>query len=66
MSESKAVDPANRSIQEVAEHFGVTERTVRRWIATTDIPHRRIERTIRFNLAEVDTWSRSRADGDAA
>lgn len=65
-TESKTIDPANASIQDVADHFGVSERTVRRWLAGTDIPHRRIERTIRFNLDEVDRWSRDHAVGGAA
>lgn len=42
---------------DVARHFKVAERTVRRWCETTDIPHRRIQRAIRFNLAEVDAWA---------
>lgn len=42
---------------DVARHFKVTERTVRRWCVTTDIPHRRIGGTIRFNLSEVDAWA---------
>lgn len=60
MSSCKTIDPAQASIQDVAEHFGVSERTVRRWIRNTDIPHRRIERTVRFNLEEVDAWARVR------
>lgn len=42
---------------DVARHFGVHDRTVRRWVETTDIPHRRIGGTLRFNLAEVDSWA---------
>lgn len=53
----------------VARHFGVSDRTVRRWCETTDIPHRRIRDTIRFNLAEVDSWAARGGrpiDGEAA
>lgn len=49
---------ADATIPDVAEHFGVSEKTVRRWIKHTDIPHRRIRGTIRFNLDEVDEWSK--------
>lgn len=41
----------------VARHFNVKPRTVLRWTETTDIPHRRIGGTVRFNLAEVDSWA---------
>lgn len=43
--------------EDVARHFGVSDRTVRRWVETTDMPHRRIGGTLRFNLTEVDSWA---------
>lgn len=43
--------------EDVARHFGVSDRTVRRWVETTDMPHRRIGGTLRFNLPEVDSWA---------
>lgn len=51
---------ADATIRDVAEHFGVSTRTVRRWLKSTDIPHRRIGDTIRFKLPEVDEWAAQR------
>lgn len=51
---------ADATAEDVAAHFGVSERTVFRWLKSTDIPHRRIggpKGTVRFNLDEVDTWA---------
>jgi excisionase family DNA binding protein len=46
------------TVEDVAEHFGVSSRTVRRWLKHTEIPHSRVGRTIRFNLDEVREWAR--------
>lgn len=60
MSDSNG-QKADATVEDVAAHFGVSERTVWRWIKTTDIPHRRIgegaRTTVRFNLDEVDSWA---------
>lgn len=48
------------TVDDVALHFGVSTRTVRRWLKSTGIPHRRVGTTIRFNLAEVDEWALAR------
>lgn len=50
---------ADARVGDVAKHFGVSTRTVRRWIKSTDIPHRRVGSTVRFALAEVDEWARA-------
>lgn len=49
--------PHDDTADDVARHFGVSDRTVRRWVESTDIPHRRIGGTLRFNLADVDAWA---------
>ena len=48
------------TVGDVADHFGISTRTVRRWLKSTDIPHRKVSGTLRFNLAEVDEWARVR------
>lgn len=49
------------SVEDVAVHFGVSERTVRRWLASDDAPpHRRVGNLIRFSLAEVDEWAKAK------
>jgi excisionase family DNA binding protein len=44
------------SIDELAEHLGVTVRHVRRLIAERRIPFLRVGRLIRFDPAEVTAW----------
>lgn len=51
--------PYDAGVEEVAEFFNVSDRTVRRWVEKTDIPHARIRGTIRFRLAEVNAWART-------
>lgn len=51
---------ASATVEDVAIHFGVSIRTVRRWLKSTTIPHRRLGVTIRFNLHEVDEWALAR------
>ena len=46
------------TVDDVAAHFGVSTKTVRRWLKNTDIPHRRIGGVIRFDIDEVDEWAR--------
>lgn len=58
--DSNGHEGAAATVDDVAEHFGVSSRTVRRWLKSTDIPHRRVMGTIRFNLAEVDAWASAR------
>lgn len=51
---------ADATVEDVAAHFGVSPRTVKRWLKTTDIPHRQPGgpgNSVRFNIAEVDEWS---------
>lgn len=60
MSDSNG-QKSDATVEDVAAHFGVSERTVWRWLGSTDIPHRRIGQgtrsTVRFNLVEVDEWA---------
>ena len=48
---------SDATVEDVARHFGVSERTVWRWLTATDIPHRKVGATTRFNLDEVDEWA---------
>jgi len=58
------------TVNDIAAHFGVHHRTIRRWLKTTSIPHRRIGGSLRFDLEEVLAWSREepapQADGDSS
>lgn len=48
---------ATHTVNDIARHFGVSPRTVFRWVEKTDIPFRRVGGTIRFRLTEVDDWA---------
>ena len=56
MSDTPGHDKPYLTVDELAAEVGVSVRTVRRWLAETDIPHRRVGGVIRFVFAEVDTW----------
>lgn len=61
------------SLEEIAEHLGVSKDTIRNWIKKGVIPHRRIGKQYKFKISEVDAWVDSgksaeiewAADGDS-
>ena len=44
------------SLEEIAEHLGVSKDTIRNWIKKAVIPHRRIGKQYKFKVSEVDAW----------
>lgn len=66
MNDSNGHDAPYLTVAELAEKVGVSMRTVQRWIAETDIPHRRVGGIIRFKLAEVDEWMDARTEPEPA
>ena len=47
------------SLEEIAEHLGVSHDTIHRWIRTKDMPARKVGRLWKFKLTEVDDWVNS-------
>ena len=47
------------SLEEFAEHLGVSKDTIRNWIKKDVIPHRRIGKQYKFKISEVDSWVNS-------
>lgn len=47
------------SLEEVADHLGVSKDTVRNWIRKEVIPHYRVGKQYRFKLSEIDKWIES-------
>ena len=47
------------SLEEIAEHVGVSKDTVHRWIRTRDLPAHKVGRLWKFRKEEVDEWVRS-------
>jgi hypothetical protein len=45
----------------VARHFGVSERTVRRWRLTEGMPSRLFRGSRRFRLSQIEAWDRERS-----
>jgi excisionase family DNA binding protein len=44
------------SLEEIAEHLGVSKDTIRNWIKKEAIPYRRIGKQFKFKISEVDAW----------
>ena len=44
------------SLEEIAEHLGVSQDTIHRWIRTKNMPARKVGRLWKFKLSHVDKW----------
>ncbi|MCG2795243.1 MAG: helix-turn-helix domain-containing protein [Actinomycetia bacterium] len=52
------------SLQEIAEHLGVSRDTIHRWIRTKKMPAHKVGRLWKFDVTEVNDWVRAgKADG---
>ncbi len=47
------------SLEEIAEHLGVSKDTIRNWIKKDVIPYYRIGKQYKFRISEVDEWVES-------
>ncbi len=45
------------SLEEIAEHLGVSKDTIYRWIATKQMPAHKIGKLWKFKISEVDEWA---------
>jgi excisionase family DNA binding protein len=55
------------SLEEIAEHLGVSKDTVHRWIRNREMPAHKLGRLWKFKVSEVDEWVRrggNEADAD--
>ena len=52
------------SLDEIAEHLGVSKDTVYRWIANRQMPAHKIGRLWKFKISEVDEWVREGKSSD--
>lgn len=50
------------SVEQIAEHLGVTRDSIYRWIDRKGLPAHRVGRLWKFKVSEVDQWVR---DGGA-
>jgi excisionase family DNA binding protein len=51
------------SVEEIAEHLGVSKDTIYAWVSSKRMPGHRVGRFWKFKKAEVDEWVR---DGGGA
>ena len=51
------------SVDELAQHLGVTKDSVYRWIERKGLPARKVGKLWKFKLSEVDEWVRKGAAG---
>ena len=47
------------SLEDIAEHLGVSKDTIRNWIRKDVIPHKRVGKQFKFRISEVDKWVES-------
>jgi excisionase family DNA binding protein len=50
------------SVEQIAEHLGISKETVYRWLEKKKIPAHRVGKLWKFKVSEVDEWVR---DGNA-
>lgn len=49
------------SVDEIAEHLGVSRDTVYKWVKRNDLPGHKAGRLWKFSVEEVNAWVRSRS-----
>ncbi len=54
------------SVEEIAEHLGISKDTVYAWISKKGMPAHRVGRFWKFQRVEVDTWVRSGGADESA
>lgn len=47
------------SVEQIAEHLGVTRDSIYRWIDRKSLPAHRVGRLWKFKVSEVDDWVRA-------
>lgn len=47
------------SVEEIAQHLGLSKETIYRWLEKGKIPSHRVGRQWKFQASEVDAWVRN-------
>ena len=53
------------SVEEIANHIGVSKDTIRAWVKKETIPYCKVGRQYKFKLSEIDEWVASGKSADA-
>ena len=54
------------SVEQIAEHLGVTRDSIYRWIDRKKLPAHRVGRLWKFKITEVDDWVRAGGSDEAS
>jgi len=54
------------SVEQIAEHLGVTRDSIYRWIDRKGLPAHRVGRLWKFQQSEVDAWVRAGGADESA
>jgi excisionase family DNA binding protein len=52
------------SLDEIAEHLGISTDTIRIWIKKDTIPYYRVGRQFKFRISQIDEWVISRKSAE--
>jgi excisionase family DNA binding protein len=44
------------TIEELAAYLKLSEQTIRRWVSNREIPYRKIKKSVRFRVSEIEKW----------
>ncbi len=44
------------SVEQIAQHLGISKDTVYTWVSTREMPAHKVGRLWKFQISEVDTW----------
>ena len=53
------------SVEEIANHIGVSKDTIRAWVKKETIPFYKVGRQYKFKLSEIDEWVASGKSANA-
>ena len=53
------------SVEEIANHIGVSKDTIRAWVKKETIPYYKVGRQYKFKLSEIDEWVASGKSANA-
>ena len=54
------------SLEEIADHMGISKDTIRNYIKKEQIPYYRIGKQYKFKISEIDAWIESSKSAEIA